>query len=66
MILIPWCIYLAIDVEDRSRPFHIQLNWFALPKIYLETLPNDLYFDFEKLEVDFRPQFAHPVSIFLR
>ena len=66
VLLILWCIYLAIGVEDRFPLFHIQLNCSALPKIHLETLQSDLYFDFEKSEVDFRLQFARPELIFWR
>jgi len=66
VLLILSCIYLAIGVEDRFPLFHIQLNYSALPKIHLETLPNGLYFDFEKLEVDFRLQFVRPELIFWR
>ena len=66
MLLIPWCICLAIGVEDRSRQFHIQLNCFVLPKTHLKTLQSDLYFDFEKLEADFRHLGARPESIFWR
>ena len=53
-------------MEDRFLQFHIQLNYSALPKIHLETLQSDLYFDFEKSEVDFRLQFARPELIFWR
>lgn len=66
MILIPWCICLAIDVEDRFLQPHIRLNWSALPKTHLKTLQSDLYFDFEKLEADFRHLGARPESIFWR
>ncbi len=66
VLLILSCIYLAIGVEDRFPLFHIQLNYSALPKIHLETLQSDLYFDFEKSEVDFRLQFARPDLIFWR
>ncbi len=58
-----WCIGLATDVEDRFPQFHIRLNYSALSKIHLKTLPNDLYFDSEKLEVDSRLQFALPELI---
>ena len=57
------CIGLAIDVEDRFLQFHIRLNYSALPKIHLETLPNALYFDSEKSEADSRLQFALPELI---
>ncbi len=56
----------AIDVEDIFLQFHIRLNWFALPKIHLETLPNGIYFDSEKLEADSRLQVALPELIFWR
>ena len=60
------CICPAIDVEDIFLQFHIRLNYSALPKIYLEALLSDLYFDSEKSEVDFRLQFVLPELIFWR